>query len=62
MKNFHWVTNSQGGNIVAKDIKEACKKAICAQIPKKLDSIDKKVLYFDKMKVAAGKLPEFWYC
>lgn len=60
MANYHWIMGSRAGNITAKNMKEACKKAIYAQLPKKLDKHDKKKLFFNEMKVVKGKLPEYW--
>jgi hypothetical protein len=57
MKDYHWICGSSAGNLRAKDMKDACKKAIWAQMP---DKYDKEKIYFHKMKVVKGKLPEYW--
>ena len=60
VKDYHWICGNHGCSIKAKNMKEACKKAILAQIPPKLDKYDKEKLYFHKMLVAKGKLPQYW--
>lgn len=60
MKDYHWISHSCSGSMRAKNMKDACKKAILAQMPEKLDKYDKKKLYFSSMKVVKGKLPKFW--
>lgn len=60
MKDYHWICGSSAGKIRAKDMKNACKKAIWAQMPEKPDKYDKEKLYFGSMKVVKGKLPKYW--
>ena len=60
MDYYHWICGNAAAEIKAKDMKDACKKAIWAQMPDKLDKYDKKKLYFYRMKVVKGKLPKYW--
>lgn len=60
LHNYHWICGSSAGNLRAKNMVNACKSAILQQMPYKLDKYDKKKLYFGKMKVVKGKLPEYW--
>lgn len=60
MEDYHWIRNSCAGILKAKDMKDACKKAIWAQMPDKPDKYDKEKLYFNEMKVVKGKLPKYW--
>lgn len=60
MEDYHWICGSSASGIKAKDMKDACKKAILAQMPAKPDKYDKKKLYFNAIKVVKGKLPKYW--
>lgn len=60
MKDYHWICGSRASNIKAKNMKDACKKAIWAQMPQNLDEYDNKKLYFLQMQVVKGKLPKYW--
>lgn len=59
-KDYHWITGCTAGNIKAKNMKDACVKAMKAQIPAILDKYDEEKLYFNEMKVVKGKLPKYW--
>lgn len=60
MEDYHWICGSSACGIKAKNMKDACKKAIIAQMPANPDKFDKVKLYFNAMKVAKGKLPQHW--
>jgi hypothetical protein len=60
MEDYHWICGNRAGNVRAKDMKDACKKAIWAQMPENPDNYDKEKLYFGSMRVVKGKLPKYW--
>lgn len=57
MEDYNWVCGNFARNIKAKNMKDACKKAIIAQIPVNTDNKEQVILWFSAMKVAKGKLP-----
>lgn len=57
---YHWISGSSANNIKAKNMKDACIKAILDQLPAKPDKYDKEELWFNEMKVVKGKLPKYW--
>lgn len=57
MKDYYWISGNCAAAIKAKNMKEACKKAIYAQLPSNPDS--EEAIWFDKIKVVKGKLPKY---